>query len=458
MADEIIVHSQIDVSITPNNSTAFVSFSRPSGGGMDVSYERIIAVLKEKSVTYGILEDDIRRAVEQQRYEENIMAAQWDAPTDGVDGTIKYFYNSTQAIRPVEDEHGDVDYKDLGLVRNITAGTPIAMITPPTEGAPGKDISGNPVQQKVGTPAVYSLGKGTSLVNNDTEIVASYDGNLVYKNGCFCVEETLVIDGDVEVATGNIDFIGAVTVKGGVYEGFRVSSKRDIIINGTVTGAELISEGNITVKVGAINSTIKCKGNVKLGFCESSNVECDGTIESASFVGGEIFADKIVATGKGVIMGGKYTALDGVEASIIGSENYVKTEVTLGNNAILSKEAEELKKSIEQMEDKVDQLGKVLNTLAELAKKTKLPPEREQLKAEAFRSRLKMLNEIKKSHKRIEEINEILKLTQNLSVVCKKIMYPGVILRINNCVYNVNTAENRVRASVEGADIVFRPL
>lgn len=458
MADEIIVHSQIDVSVTPNNSAAFVSFTQPSNGGNDVTFDDIMSMLKGRDVIHGILEDDLKRAVELKRYDENIMAAQWDAPVDGVDGTIKYFYNSDQVIRPVEDEHGDVDYKDLGLVRNITAGTPIAVITSPTEGTPGTDISGRPVQQKVGAPAVYTLGAGTSLVDDDTQIVAAIDGNLVYRNGSFCVDEVLVINGNVEVATGNIDFIGSVTIKGDVHEGFRVTSKRDILITGTVTGAEIVCEGDVTVKVGVINTTIKCNGNVKLGFCESSNVECDGEVDSVSFVGSEVFAKKIIASGKGVIMGGKYTALDGVEASIIGSDKYLKTEVTLGNNAILTKEMEDLKKSIADMEDKADQLGKVLDTLAQIAKKQKLPPEREQLKAEAVRNRLKLLNEVKKANTRIGEIEEALKLTQNLSVEFKRIMYPGVILRINNCVYNVNAQQNRSRATVDGADVVFRPL
>lgn len=458
MADEIIVHSKIDITVTPDNSAAFVSFSRPSNGGMDVTFEDIMDMLDQRFIKHGILEDDIKLAIKLERYDENIMAAKWDEPVDGVDGTIKFYYNSDQVIRPVEDEHGDVDFKDLGLVRNITAGTPIAMITLPTEGKPGKDILGNEVQQKPGTPAVYTLGNGTSLVNNDTEVVAAVDGNLVYRNGSFCVDETLLINGNVEVSTGNIDFIGAVTIKGDVHEGFRVSSKRDITVTGTATGAELISEGNVTVKVGVINTTIKCNGDVKLGFCESSFIECDGTVDSVSFVGSEVFAQKIIASGKGVMMGGKYTALDGVEASIIGSDKYLKTEVTLGNNAILTKESEDLKKSIAEMEDKVDQLGKVLDTLAQLAKKMKLPPEREQLKTDAVRNRLKLMNEIKKANTRIAEIEEALKLKQNLSVVCKRIIYPGVILRINNCVYNVNAQQNHVRATAEGADVVFRLL
>lgn len=457
--NKIILHSAVEVSVNPNHTTAFMSFSKPENGGADITVEKVMAALDEKNISYGILEEDIKLAVEQKRYEENICVAKWDMPQDGTDGTIKYFYNIESHAAPVENEHGIVDYKNLGLVRNITAGTPIAAITLPTEGEPGKDITGRIVMQKKGIPAKVNVGNGTSLVNDGKEIIAALDGNLVYKNGAFHVEETLVINGDVDVSSGNIDFIGAVTVKGSVFEGFRVTSKRDININGSVNGAELSADGNINVKIGSINSQIECKGDVKLGFCENTKVRAEGNVESASFVGGEVFADKkIIASGKGVIMGGKYTALDGIEASVIGSEKYAKTLITLGNNAVLCEERDKLEKLNAELEDKADQLGKMLVTLAELAKKAKLSPEREQLKTEALRNRLKMQSEVKKNKVRIGEIDDTLQLTQNLSVACKRVIYPGVTLRINSCVLQVNAATNHARATVENGEIVFKPL
>ncbi len=458
MADEVI-HSIIDISVNPNRTTAFLSFSRPENGGIDVSLDKVMKALSDKNVSYGILEEDIKEAVEQRKYDENICAARWDAPEDGIDGKITYYYKTDQCIAPVENEHGVVDYKNLGLVRNITAGTPIAEISLPTEGKPGKDIMGMVVHQKLGVPANIKVGNGTSLINDGKQLIASVDGNLVYKNGSFCVDETLLVNGDVDVSTGNIDFIGCVTIRGSVFEGFRVTSKKDISILGSVNGAELSADGNISVKIGIINSKVNCLGSVKLGFCENSKVRCDGNIESASFVGGEIFAGgDLIASGKGVIMGGKYTALNNVEASVIGSDKYVKTEITLGNNAVLMEEREMLDKQIKEMDDKADQLGKILTTLAEIAKAGKLSPEREQLKVEAVRSRLKIQSEIKKSKLRISEIDEALELTQNLSVSIKRMIYPGVLLRINSCTLAVKSVENRCRATVDKGDITFKPL
>lgn len=458
MADGTIVHSTVDVSMDANRTAAFFSFTRPSNGGIDISVDKINAALAEKGVCYGIMEENIRLAVEQQRYEENICAARWLPPEDGVDGTLKYYYKTESNIAPVENENGVVDYKNLGLVRNITAGTTIGVITMPTEGTPGMDVTGKEAPQKKGIAVKVNIGKGTALVNDGTEIVATADGNLVFRNGSFSVEETLNIAGDVDVSSGNIDFIGNITVKGNVAEGFRVTSKKNISILGSATGAELSANGDITVKMGCINSTVNCSGNAKFGFCENTRVRCDGSVESGSFIGGEIFAGKdIIAAGNGNLVGGKYTALNNVDAGVIGSENYTKTEITLGNNAVLNEERSALCKQIEDMEGKCDQLSKVLNTLAEYAKKSRLAPKHEQMKAEALRNRLKMQAEMKKAKLRIEEIDQALQLTQDLSVGCRKMIYPGVTIRINSCVLQVNAVNNRVRARVDGGEIKFKP-
>ena len=451
--------SVVEISIDPNRTAAFVSFTHPENGGMGITLDKVYQALEENFVTFGILDDNIKMAVEHQRYNENICAARWEPPQDGIDGTIQYYFAKDKHVAPVEDEHGVVNFKDLGLINNITAGTPIAEITFPTEGEPGMDITGMPVAQKVGSPANYTVGAGTELINDDTQIVASINGNLVFKNGAFVVEEKIVINGDVDVSSGNIDFIGDITIKGGVFEGFRVASKRSITIMGLVTGAEIIADGDISVKVGVINSKIESKANVKVGFCENSDITAKGNVESQSFVGGEIFAsDRIIASGKGVMVGGKFTALNGVEASVIGSENYTKTIVTLGNNAVLSEERERLEKEDAQMNEQTDQLGKILVTLADYAKKGKLSPEREQMQTEARRNRLRLLNQLRTNKRRIEEIDEALKLMQNLYVSVKRIIYPGVTLRINSSILKVNSMENRVRATVQGGDIVFVPL
>ena len=346
-----------------------------------------MAAIRAKGIAFGVIESAVSEAVEQRRYGENVCVARWKPPVNGVDGTIEYYFKKESTFKPIEDENGNVDYKNLGLVRNIYHGTPIAKITPPTEGTPGTDIMGKPVAQKHGVPAKFSVGKGTELVNDGTEIIASVDGNLVYTNGSFCIEESLLIRGDVDVSSGNIDFIGDIMVKGNVMEGFSVTSKKNVTIFGTVTNGTVTADGNITIKLGSINSKLHSeKGSIKLDFCQNSSVWAAFNVEASSFIGGDVYAGKkLIASGKGILVGGKYTALEDISASVIGSDNYTKTMITLGNNAVLSEEMEGHKHKVAELEDKLDQLGKIVTTLTEMAKVSKLSPQREQMKVEAMR-------------------------------------------------------------------------
>lgn len=455
-----IVHSTVDISVDPNCTSAFLSVTAPENGGLDITVERIDQALREKGIEHGVQRDVIEDIVDRKRYGENVCIARWQAPVNGEDGTIEYCFKRENTFKPVEDENGIVDYKNLGLVRNIYKGTTIAKITMPTEGAPGIDIMGKPVPQKVGVPASFSVGQGTELVNEGTEIIASIDGNLVFANGAFCIEESLLIRGDVDVSSGNIEFIGDIIIKGNVLEGYKVTSNKNITINGSVTNGTVIADGNIHVKLGSINSEIRSeKGSIKLDFCENSRIYAAENVEGSAFVGGEVFAGKcIIAGGKGIMMGGKYTALENITASVIGSESYAKTLVTLGNNAVLNEEMEGHKRHIAEMEDKLDQLGKIITALAEIAKVSKLTPEREQMKVEAMRSRFQLQGEIKRLNVRISEIETTLERKQNLSVSCKKAFYPGVTLRINSFIYQVNTMTPHSRATIGDDEIVMVPL
>lgn len=455
-----IIHSEVEISVDPNCTTAFMTISAPANGGLDLTPDKVRAAIRAKGIEFGLMEEAVDEAVENRRYGENVCIARWQPPVNGVDGTIEYYFKKENTFKPVEDENGNVDYKNLGLVRNIYHGTPVAKITLPTEGKPGTDIMGKPVAQKVGVPAKFTVGKGTELVADGTEIIASVDGNLAYTGGAFCIEESLLIRGDVDVSSGNIDFIGDITIKGNVMEGFSVTSKKNVLINGTVTNGTVLADGNITVKLGSINSKLRSeKGSVKLDFCQNSNVYAAGNVEASSFVGGEVFAGKkLIASGKGILVGGKYTALDDISASIIGSESYAKTLITLGNNAVLSEEMENHKHKIAELEDKLDQLGKIVTALAEMAKVSKLTPEREQMKVEAMRSRFQMQGEIKRLNARIAEIETTLERKQNLSISCKKAFYPGVTLRINSYVYAVNVMTPHSKATISDAEIVMVPL
>ncbi|MGN0679632.1 MAG: DUF342 domain-containing protein [Oscillospiraceae bacterium] len=454
------VDAYVDITIEADKRSAYMVIHAPKYGGEFVSPEDIENEIESSGVVFGLEDmERIQKAVKVIGCDHRITIANWKPPIDGENGYVEYHFNPDKVAKPTEDEHGDVDFKDLGLVTNIFRGTKIATVHEPTPGEEGYNVLGEMVEQKPGSPANVTLGSGTELSPDGHYIVAAVDGNLVFQNGSFVVNEDLNISGDVGFSTGNIDFIGNVIIGGNVFEGFKVTSKKNVTIRGAATSAEIIAGGDVSIRLGCLQSRVDCKGSFKADFCENSRIKGRGDVQANSFVGCEVFTEgKIIATGKSIISGGSYTAMENIEASVIGSNSYIKTDITVGSNAVLTAERGKAVVRADKLEAAVAQLTKVIEILTEKQKQGEtLSPKHEQMKSESLRTKIMTQNEIKKIYARMEEIDEELSHKQNISITCKKRFYPGTTIRIDAYTYTVTAVYENSKATVLDDKIVMVP-
>lgn len=447
------VDCKITVTIATNGSEAHVSIEPPVNGGAEPTFEEVMNKLKANGVIYGINEETVRKIVDEQIYETRVTVAVWTPSVEGVNGEIEYRFEKQVKASPTEDEKGFVDYKDLGLIRTVRKGTVIADITPPIEGTPGMDVRGRVLKQRVGKKAAYAIGTNTELTPDGLQIIASTDGNINFRNGAFVVDQVVTISGNVDASVGNIKFVGDVIVKGEVFEGFTISSNANIIVHGNVNGASLEADGDVTIKKGCINSKIVAHGNVTANFCEHSTIECDGDLVSSSFVICNVYCGgELAARGRqGGLLGGSYTCLNGIEASNIGTKSYTPTLLTIGDNALLAEEKENVLKQIEKNNGELEKLTLVINFLNEKKKELKtLPEDKEVFLGNAARQKVMIGMENKKLRKRIEEIDISLANKQFLSIECKGYLYPGVKIIINDAVFKVESEYVRTKVFIAG--------
>ncbi|MCH5194260.1 MAG: DUF342 domain-containing protein [Oscillospiraceae bacterium] len=457
------VHSTVSVSVASNASEAYVLVNGPKFGGEEVSESLIRSALDANKITYGIKDDMIKRIVLEKLYGDKYVIAEWTKPENGIDGTITYYYDKQNIAAPVEDDRGFVDYKNLGMVRTVYAGDVIADITMPTEGTPGMDVRGRVLRQKPGRKAQYGLGTNTALTPDGKQIVASVDGNINYKNGAFCIEQVVTINGDLDSSVGNISFVGDVIVKGEVLEGFKISSNANIIVHGNVNGAVLEADGDILIKKGCINSTVVAHGSVTINFCEHSNIRCDGDVTSSNFIICDVYCGGYLTTkGKngGGLMGGKYTCLNSVEISGAGTKNYTPTLLTIGDNALLSEEKANVNKQIEKLSGDLEKVVQIIEFLNHKKKELHtLPEDKEEILGNACRQKILIGVETKKLIQRINEIDIALAQKQYLSVKCSGYMYPGVKIVINDATFKVEDEYVRTRIVLsEDGEIHAAPL
>lgn len=436
------IDATVKVKIETGGLSATVIAYPPQNGGKDISVEMVKNALSEEGVVYGILEKDIENLVSMKIYDREIIVAKCKPAVNGENGTITFLYEANEENKPQEDAKGYVNYKDLGIVRNITKGTVIANITLPTEGEPGISVKNEPINQVKGTPAKMSFADNIAVSDDGLTLVATCDGNLAYKSGRFCVEKVFKLDGDVDVSTGNIDFIGEVVIRGDVKEGFSVKAKKDITIQGGAFRANIESGGNVVIKQGAVGSKIKATGKVEADFCEKSSVECKEELNAKTLLFSDVYCNGVIdiTKGNGSIIGGKVVSTRSINANNIGSRTYTPTVIVVGDNAIMTQEKNELLSNIEKMEAEIDNCSKIAEFLQQKAKiYGGLTADKIKIYKSAKNTIILKTKDIKEMKQRIAEIDKYLETKQNLSVTCRKELNPGVKIVINDTVYQVNT-------------------
>ncbi|MGN0666736.1 MAG: DUF342 domain-containing protein [Huintestinicola sp.] len=452
------INGEVAVTVKSDYTAAYITIYPPKEGGRDITYDEIMDALALKAVRHDLKTELIRELVDKKLYDREIMVSGAVLPINGTNGSIKYNYDKEVSLAPVEDEKGFVDYKSLGRIRNINEGDVIAEITKPTMGTDGIDVRGVPIKAVPGHEASYSVGERTKLSDDGLKILAAADGNICWKGGGFCVETTVVINGDVDASVGNLDFIGDISVKGEVLEGFTIISAKNIIIKGNANGATLKAGGNVSVKCGIINSNVTAHGNIECMFAEHSRLKSDCSVKAQNLVLCDVYCGGDLITK--ALNGGKYTCLGAIEAGSIGTKNYAPTEVIAGDNAVLNKEKEEAVKRLSELDVMNGRLNQILEFLA--AKKAQLgaiPADKVDLLRQSASTLMANQEEQKRLTARIGEIDASLSLKQNREVKVKGTIYPGTKVTINDSVMKFDIETVRVSVHLdENGNITTGPL
>ncbi len=425
------IDAVIKLEIDEKFMNARLSIEPEKNGGKPATDASVREQLALNGIRYNINEDAIKEAFTNGGL--SVLVASGDPPVDGRNGYLTYHYERKSGAQMKADEFGNVDFRDLGLIENIEKDTVIADIFPETTGSPGRDIRGIELPQYPGKPAKITVGNGVALSEDGEHLVAAIQGNLRWNKDHFVVDKEVVVS-DVDLSVGNIDFIGDITIKGNVNEGFVVRSGGNVNIAGNVTGATIEADGNITAKLGFVSSKIKAGGDISVNFGENSEITAEGSIKAQSFVGCTVVCNGPlnVLGGKSVIVGGKYTCLSDIEVNYIGSDSYVRTLIVLGNVAVLAEELAELKKQLQGYENQLTQLDMVVTTLQQQKKVSALPPEREEMLKRSIKAKFGHMGLIKETNERIADIEHEIENTNDLCVKVKRGIFPGVTVRINN--------------------------
>jgi uncharacterized protein (DUF342 family) len=375
--------STVAVDVPDQDMKAFINVTPPGPGGCDITLEGYKGYLVGSRVYFGVDEEFLKSFVDHPSYRESVQVAEGAKAVNGRDAYIQYNFETDQSkVRIREGANGQVDFKDLNIIQNVVEGQPLAVKIPPEKGVQGTTVTGKPLPAKDGKDMPLPLGSNVHLGEDQVTIVADINGQVVEVNGKINVEPVYTVQGDVDLKTGNIIFLGTVIVNGNVTDGFSVKAAGNIEINGTVEKADLDAEGDIIVHQGVTgkgSGVIRAGKSVWARFIENAIVDAGSmVVASDGIVNCRVDAYKsIVCYGKrAAIVGGRFRASEEINAKILGSPTGgAETICEVGQDP---KTKEKLAKYIEDKEALTKQLEDVqlnMQTLISIKKQRKSLPE-----------------------------------------------------------------------------------
>lgn len=422
-------HFTLDVS---KGGTEVYLYISPPWGGESVTFGQIKSAMERKGIVFGVDEEAVWTAVEEQREEFSYLTAKGIAPEHGKDAVLRYFFDTDIKIVPRELENGRVDYHELNLVMNTRKGMLLAEKIPPTEGTAGKSVFGKEIPAKRGRDIVLPAGKGVERSEDGLRLYAAEDGCPVISGKQLKVLTVYEVKGDVDFSTGNIYFVGDVVVHGTVKSGFKIVASGNVEVEQGVEDACIEAEGKVVVQHGISGhgkAFIQADDDVLAKFIEHAEVYTSANVHTEDCLHSTVYAGKkVVVDGKhGRLVGGLTRARQEVSAKIIGSPLATPTEIEVGIEPQLK---ENLLRVSNQIAADTENLRNVDNGLEHLERIMqsggKLPREKEALHEKLQRTKRQIEERMTEMKEKRRKFKEQIFAEPDGKIIVKEMLYPGV--------------------------------
>jgi uncharacterized protein (DUF342 family) len=441
--------SMASVEVDEAEMKVYLTITPPGEGGADLRYDTFLSLMKQNRVYHGVNEEKLAELADSPVYREKVEVAEGIKPINGKDAYIQYNFETDQTkIQLKEGVNGKVNFKELNIVQNVVQDQPLAKRIPPEEGISGKTVTGKVLTAKSGNDIPMPLGTNVHVSDDGDTILSDINGQVIIANGKISVEPVLTIEGDVNLKTGNIIFLGTVVITGNVEDTFSVKAAGNIEVRGTVGKAEIDAEGDILIYQG-----INAKGGGKLRagksiwsrFIENAHVESGNmVVVTDGIINSYVDANKsILCQGKRAnIMGGRLRAGEEISANVLGNPTSgTETICEVGFDPQSKIELERLQGIKSTSEAEIEALKLDLQNLINTKKQRKtLPEDKEAYLQELMERRQLLTEESKDAVDKIERLQEYMNEVETRGKVsASKKVYPGVKIYIRDVKEDVRT-------------------
>jgi uncharacterized protein (DUF342 family) len=366
-------------------------FIPPFSNGQPLTAEAVASILEKINVNYGVRQDAIDKALAEcnaeHRQVKDVIIAAGDSPVNEI---AEYYQQNPLLVQrnrtPDPAGGGRIDYRSRSPFIIVKKDQALAKLKSRKPGREGKNVHGDALPFSVIRPEGVSGGENTRTEGR--LILSNINGQLIEDKKVLRVQETLVIKGGVDYATGNIIFPGDVMIEGPVSDGFKICSGGSVLIKQTFDVTECVTKGDLSVAGGIIGrgaGLLKAGGGIKTKFIENCRVAArKAIIVDSGIINSSVFTLEHIDMGdKGLILGGDIYAVHGVRAGSIGKKAAKAARIHCGIDFTVQQEKEKDNNQLRILAAKLAKLKEML-AAPELSaeQKTKLEELQRRLEAE----------------------------------------------------------------------------
>ena len=380
---EIAIGDAVDgeffIQIDDDHLNAFLTCI-PGHGGSAVTPESVVEEARNKIISAELDMEAIERAINENG--DHALIAHGRQPEVGHDSEFKSLLPEAKEHVPQVDEDGIANFRDLGEILIVHTGDPVMRRVPATLGELGITISGQPIPAMPGRDDPYSVKlEGVEIDPEDPDLLKSkIDGCPTLLENGVRVEPVYTIK-NVDLHSGNIDFLGTVIVTGGILSGMTVKADGDIHVKGSVVGVVLIAGGDVVVGGGIIghddktnkehadHARVECNGTCTANFTQNARITAGKNILIRDFtmMSKLVAAEQVIVgdeTHTGQIIGGFTTAGVLVQSGIIGAPTRSRTVVIAKTSDLLFARMAAISEAMDAAKVKLSKFVRLLDLAA----------------------------------------------------------------------------------------------
>lgn len=444
--------------LAADRMSAYACLLPPENGGNGISLEKFLGDLHYEGISYGILQEEIRREFEF-GYLHIFPVARGKPPQAGEDGKVTELFQRRRNMRLEVQNGSEVDFGQDVQLQPIRKGTVICLIRLPKAGTDGMDVTGQELPSPQAVSAYVPQGKNTVIGRGGQALTASVDGILYIENNQFCVHEQKIIDGDLDQFQGALQISGNLYIGGNVDGGVEIEASGEIVINGKMGEARVTSTGGtIRVQKGIYGTSGKtiltATGQVQAPVVERAEVDAGASViaetisNSTIRCGGTVY----VMSGRGMIVDSLIRARDSILCLRIGNLAGGRNRFSVGYPTHVPETWRRIKAELAEAQSIIEKLWTPITNLRR--KGSRISEEEAALLEQLTEQRELYIKKRETLTAELRTVNKALDRKSKGKIRCEK-LYPFLEVQIGRATEEITTVEENCNIHVEETTILM---